>query len=505
MSDRAVPSRVALRQRPLLRGLSSPWVGLGLLGAIVVYLSVVSIGGSASWDGQLPPLQRWLDRDEAGLYALWPHWLLWAALLGNLALATVVRIPLRASTLGAWLAHAGVLVLAGGSALYVSGHVHGDTLVDRVGEAFAPVGSFYQAGPAGRVLVVTVVPPDTDAVDLAEVPLPGLPLHRAGAGLDRPVAAGGGVSVRVTGYRPVASVVRAWRDDGPADRPAVELEAALGPRIERFILPADGRVSLLGVPLAYRPDLSAEGVEALSTGEETLLVTSSPGGPIELHWLGGQGPRGRFRLLADTPVELFRLPEPDGGPLRLTLRRVLRRAHRVGVLGEAPTDAPPGPALAVEVRSDAGGAETWLPLEPFGHLAEPAGVTLGDGMRVWLAFTRRRLALPAELHVHRLTRHTYPGTVIARDYRSAGEVVWPDGRAEPFTIGLNEPLTLGDWQLSQGRWDAENPDDPAYTILAVTNRPGLGLVWTGAGLILLGLMWAFYLKPRLRRREEDQS
>ncbi len=82
-----------------------------MMGVILLYLAAASI-----WQAAGPS-------DSPGLYG---HWLLWAlgvAMLVNLAMVTLYRIPLRTERLGAWISHAGLVVLVFSGAWYAAFHI----------------------------------------------------------------------------------------------------------------------------------------------------------------------------------------------------------------------------------------------------------------------------------------------------------------------------------------------------------------------------------------------
>jgi hypothetical protein len=58
------------------------------------------------------------------------------------------------------------------------------------------------------------------------------------------------------------------------------------------------------------------------------------------------------------------------------------------------------------------------------------------------------------------------------------------------------------WLLFQSQWD---PEDQAFTVLGVANRPGILTMTVGCVMITLGLIWAFYVKPVIINRRKAQA
>ena len=64
-------------------------------------------------------------------------------------------------------------------------------------------------------------------------------------------------------------------------------------------------------------------------------------------------------------------------------------------------------------------------------------------------------------------------------------------------ISVNDPLTFNGWTLYQVNF---NPEDPTYSGLEAVYDPGVFWVFSGFGLISLGVFYMFYVEPLLKRR-----
>lgn len=121
--------------RAVLDLFSSIWLGVILLTLLFIYSSIGSAGliypTSEGWVHVYPRQWRGLEMTEFEWFHWWPFDLLIALICINLVTATLRRIPLNAVRLGAWLIHAGIIMLALGSVWYFTAKLEGDTLVVR--------------------------------------------------------------------------------------------------------------------------------------------------------------------------------------------------------------------------------------------------------------------------------------------------------------------------------------------------------------------------------------
>jgi hypothetical protein len=85
-----------------------------------------------------------------------------------------------------------------------------------------------------------------------------------------------------------------------------------------------------------------------------------------------------------------------------------------------------------------------------------------------------------------------------RDFRSTLEITGLDGMTQVAVASLNEPVYFegGKWIFFQAGYDP----DGQFSTIGVGNRPGVYIMVTGCGMIVLGLMYAFYAKPMVIRR-----
>ena len=97
-----------------------------------------------------------------------------------------------------------------------------------------------------------------------------------------------------------------------------------------------------------------------------------------------------------------------------------------------------------------------------------------------------------------------------KEWRSRVGVFDGDEKIGEHVIRVNEPLVLNGFYFYQQSWYPQLPyggeTDRYFTYLQVVRDPGLWIVYLGLALIVLGIAYNFYVRPRLRggaRREED--
>nr|HPM25574.1 hypothetical protein [Phycisphaerae bacterium] len=108
------------RRHPLVRLLSSIWLGVALLSLILIYSSVVSAYAPARWA---------LEVTEMQAFRHWLFALLVALFTLSLATATFCRMHWRWINAGALVAHLGLLLLVGGAWAYFGTKIEGEVLL----------------------------------------------------------------------------------------------------------------------------------------------------------------------------------------------------------------------------------------------------------------------------------------------------------------------------------------------------------------------------------------
>ena len=151
----------------------------------------------------------------------------------------------------------------------------------------------------------------------------------------------------------------------------------------------------------------------------------------------------------------------------------------------------------------------------------PANVNvpgLAEPLRFQLGNTRRQI--PGRVTLDAFELVPYAGDFTAdsamRDFKSLLTVDPRGGEPMPATVSLNRPHYLDvpvagplaaiwpgeSWLLFQSQWDPENQ---AFTVLGVGNRPGVMTMVVGCVMIVGGLLFAFYVKPMILNRRKAKA
>lgn len=137
-----------------------------------------------------------------------------------------------------------------------------------------------------------------------------------------------------------------------------------------------------------------------------------------------------------------------------------------------------------------------------------------DGSAVEVMFSRDRRPLPAPVALKDFELVTHEGgytgsSLQIRNYES--DVVFLDrGQwTEPLQVSVNDPKEFGGFWYFQSMWDRPTEDTPGggmnYTGLGVGNRNGVYIQLLGCCLSVIGMCYAFYVKPIILRRRRDAA
>jgi len=169
-----------------------------------------------------------------------------------------------------------------------------------------------------------------------------------------------------------------------------------------------------------------------------------------------------------------------------------------------------------------GGPPAWLSMHqyPFDSRAMsipgmgyfPTTIRLEDGRVIQLLYSREHRPIDGEVTLEgfRIKSHVggFTGTVSSvLDWVS--ELRFNDGAI--VEVSVNDPKSFGGYWFFQSQWDPPDRQGERtggipsagrnYTVLGVGTRRGVWAMLFGAILMTLGMLYAFYVKPVLRRRE----
>jgi hypothetical protein len=399
-----------------------------------------------------------------------------AALAVNILFAVVRKYPWSRHQAGFLMAHAGILVLLGGSLLSLHLGLDGQLALFE-GEEGSSV-----ALPAAAL----------------QVALPGHQAH--GTFTLDPARGGSPQRFRIAGSSVTAVVDEALahaeaREDlvaAPGGSPAVHfvLRGSFGQQ-DGWLLAGDPeRWRVDFGPVAF--ELRAEGDTAPAgpAGRNAMAFTAAGDGlRYVLSARQGAGSRGA--------VELGRgIPTPWMG-MEVAVERYLPSAVMRRTVAAAPAPAQEERRVpAVRVRLEGLGGAT----EPEWVLwNEARQVPMGAG-RAAVAFRAAESALPFRVTLLDFRSEKYPGSDRAATYESRVRLDDPEQGASEHVISMNRPLRHRGYVLFQASYMGGEEGAPAGSVFSVARAPGLPLVYLGTALISLGVAWMFYGQAWVARR-----
>ena len=181
--------------------------------------------------------------------------------------------------------------------------------------------------------------------------------------------------------------------------------------------------------------------------------------------------------------------------------------------------------VRLEVNTGGTTRSAWLPFNQYAFpdhqyayggrfTYSPIRFLLANGSPIEVIFSRerRRLPHPIALEEFTLDSHVggYTGAVhTIRNYVS--QLSFLDGGkwTDPRPIKVNAPTEYGGLWYFQSMWDkpargAAN-SGMNYTGLGVGNRNGVFIQLTGCCIAVTGMLFAFYVKPMIKRRRSMQT
>lgn len=319
----------------------------------------------------------------------------------------------------------------------------------------------------------------------------------------------GVASVAIVEVRTPSQDLRRWVFDDPALTRDVTEEILRNPN------PTGPRLLDDSIEVAYEP----------GHGLSLVLLVAGPD-PNQLRVLTALG-EGDATAHPITPRQPFRLP----AGIALNVGEYMPRAvqeTKPFIVPPAQRSRDAGVQFSNARIEVPGGGSLWLPYHHFvfdsdvdvlrRHRYQPSLVTLPDGRRVEVLFSRERRKLPVPVALEEFVLATHVGgftgeTATIRDYKSYVRFKKPDGTwDEPTALSVNRPVEHGGYSFFQAQWD---PPDQArfegdraslglnYTVLGVGNRHGVNVMLWGTIIACIGMVYAFYIKPIIKRRQRE--
>ncbi len=274
---------------------------------------------------------------------------------------------------------------------------------------------------------------------------------------------------------------------------------------------------------------------------ESIVMTYQPSErPAAVTVIAGPQ-RGQLHVLnAVNPARPVFQPIEIGGSIdlggaALTVKRYASSTFidaRPAVVAQSQRNKDVGSQLSmirVTVPTAGGNDSVWLPFHLFPFESEPttayrfryqptrivlddkATPEPDDDLIIELMYSRQRQPLPAAVVLDDfiLSTHTggFTGNASIRNWTSVvrfadhsqGHRAWSD----PLAVSVNEPIESGGYWYFQSRWDAPDGNSMGrnFTVLGVGNRNGVNVMLAGCCIAVLGMIFVFYIKPALRRKQ----
>jgi hypothetical protein len=461
---------------------------LSLLSSLRLAVVVMVALGSTCAFATFYEMRHGTPAVQRDIYQTW--W--FAALLGLLGLnvfsVMVSRFPWTKHHVGFLVAHVGILAVLTGSVISLY----------RGLDSNMPL---YEGETSDRVMLLEkalhVSVPGSDAhasfpvVFEKRPPKPGKEQRYAVAGTDLALVA--------EDYQPHVSVSESFAP------------APSGPPAAHFALQAP-MASQDGWLVANDPERShvdfgmvAFGLHAASSDAEAAQLLTGAEGPNHLSLVAA--PDGSLRYVATdaqgaprTGVVVPGKPIDTGWPaLGFTIDKFLPSAAAVRtVTPETPPAKEDRRRAAVRVRLEGkqGRSEPqWL------LYGEQRPMTAGSE-RALVAWRAPEVALPFKVTLLRFNNESYPGSRMAATYESTVRIEDPEKGTFETLISMNHPLHHRGYIFFQSSFVEGRP---MMSIFSVARAPGLPLVYLGTTLIGVGIIWMFYVKPYLAKRQAQAA
>ncbi len=286
------------------------------------------------------------------------------------------------------------------------------------------------------------------------------------------------------------------------------------------------------VPGASR-DLNDAGL--MQPPDTVIAVRFNPGVDARLTLMAGPAEVGTHLLLKDAAGQVARQPISPGQTVSVTdqvsftLHRV--RTHAVEDIRPriVPIEQRDRGARAsfsmmkLAIRKGDWSRELWLDFNSYALPNRqyaiprrmgfhPTTLTLADGQTVELMYSRERHPLPTEIALDSFELATHSGgytgsTNTVRDFISQLRFKTVDGWSDTMQMSSNRPASTGGFWFFQSTWDPPGQGYAGmnYTGIGVGNRNGVYIQLAGTCIAVAGMIFAFYVKPMIRRRMQERA
>jgi hypothetical protein len=202
--------------------------------------------------------------------------------------------------------------------------------------------------------------------------------------------------------------------------------------------------------------------------------------------------RSKEEILEEGPVSLGKETPTGWMDMSFTVQETFRKALTTTSVRTAPKSSSGVFAALVSTRTHALPLERhWIWPDHSVKFQTPAG-------EIETSLTLKTYKLPFGLLLKDFRKVDYPGTQNAASFES--DVVLVDREENTWiqkTISMNKPMDYAGFRIFQSSYF----QDPAWgdgSVFTVAKNPGIPLIYTGACIILLGVLTLFYI-PSLSR------
>jgi hypothetical protein len=392
-------------------------------------------------------------------------------------------------------------MLAGGRVRMI--HVDSDAAFEAVADRFTP--KLVITVPGNEPVEIEIVDTARDNPDLLFQPIPGTPFEFRVTQFEDGMALFGDTldSVALVEVKSPEKLFHRL----VFERPGKTVDYSTGPNGEPMgeELPIEAAFAM-----AYRPGLGEVNLIAGPGEDELRSMTRSEAGEVETATVT---PGATISLSDGSVMTVDRYAARTYRDTRPAIVPLTQRNRDAGVFYSK---------IRVELPTRGDEPQSvWLPFHHYvfehddevvmRHRFVPTTFTAADGRAYEVLFSRERMDLPAPvvLRDFHLLEHVggFTGSTLSiRDWVSdiSFEV---DGNWTPDQeVRLNAPSEHDGWWFFQAVWDPPIPEQNYrglnYTVLGVGNRNGVNIMLVGCCISVIGMIYAFYIKPFIKRRRQ---
>jgi hypothetical protein len=448
-------------------------------------VTMLTLGAVCTW-GTFYEMNHGTPAAQRDVYRTWWFALILATLGANIFCAMMKRYPWKKHHTGFVMAHIGILTLLAGSLISLHLGLDGNLALyeGETGSRVALMDKALQVAlPGGEYASFPVV-------FEKDPPRPGRE--------KRYTLRESGVTLVAEEFLPHVAIQESYEraDDGPPalhfvlDAPFAKEESWLAADASR------GHVDFGPAAFGFHAATSEEeaaGMMREVTGKNNISFVLGPGSRLRYGLTTAEGQTTRGDVVVGRPVET-----PWMG-MKVVVDQFLEKAAvRRSVSPATPPEKDERRLSAVKIRLEGPGGRTttdWL------VWTEARKVSWAGSMAT-IAYRAPEVAMPFQVRLLKFNSDKYPGSNMAATYESWVRVDDPDRGVSEHHISMNHPLHYRGYIFFQASFVE---GEPMMSIFSVARSPGLPLVYVGVTLISLGVLWMFYVKPWMARRDAARA